>query len=213
MITLNSVPRLAISNQSSTNMYEKFLDKNPNSICQTVDDVFIAKYANVVSENIITLWKEVGFGMFCEGLFRIIEPNEYQAIIDDCYPMAGFGSATPFMTTVFGDIFAYVKDCRIGDYVVFVNVRYGTFRILSDKVDILFNIVLFNKGCLSSWFSLDEYPIIKSAKDIPALDECYGYVPALALGGKEAIDNIHILKTIPYIEMSLQSIGDLKRVQ
>lgn len=27
-------------------------------------------------------------------------------------------------------------------------------------------------------------------------------VPALALGGKEAIDNIHILKTIPYIEMS-----------
>ena len=33
------------------------------------------------------------------------------------------------------------------------------------------------------------------------------------LGGKEAIDNIHILKTIPYIEMSLQSIGDLKRVQ
>ena len=101
-------------------MYEKFLDKNPNSICQTVDDAFIAKYANVVSENIITLWKEVGFGMFCEGLFRIIEPNEYQAIIDDCYPMAGFGSATPFMTTVFGDIFAYVKDCRIGDYVVFV---------------------------------------------------------------------------------------------
>ena len=96
---------------------------------------------------------------------------------------------------------------------VFVNVRYGTFRILSDKVDILFNIVLFNKGCLSSWFSLDEYPIIKSAKGIPALDECYGYVPALALGGKEAIDNIHILKTIPYIEMSLQSIGDLKRVQ
>ena len=38
-------------------------------------------------------------------------------------------------------------------------------------------------------------------------------VSALALGGKEAIDNIHILKTIPYIEMSLQSIGDLKRVQ
>ena len=69
-------------------MYEKFLDKNPNSICQTVDDVFIAKYANVVSENIITLWKEVGFGMFCEGLFRIIEPNEYQAIILNINPVA-----------------------------------------------------------------------------------------------------------------------------
>lgn len=194
-------------------MYEKFLDKNLNSIRQTVDDAFIAKYANVVSENIITLWKEVGFGMFCEGLFRVVEPNEYQAIIDDCYPMTGFGSATPFMTTVFGDIFAYVKDCRIGDYVVFVNVRYGTFRILSDKVDILFNIIISNQGCLKSWFSLDEYPMIKSVKGIPALDECYGYVPILSLGGKETIDNINILKTIPYIEMVLQSIGDLKRVQ
>ena len=38
-------------------------------------------------------------------------------------------------------------------------------------------------------------------------------VSGIGIGGKKSIDNIHILKTIPYIEMSLQSIGDLKRVQ
>ena len=30
-------------------MYEKFLDKSLNSTRQTVDDTFIAKYANAVS--------------------------------------------------------------------------------------------------------------------------------------------------------------------
>ena len=159
-------------------MYEKFLDKSLNSTRQTVDDTFIAKYANAVSEKIIELWKEVGLGTFCDGLFRIINPDKYQTIVDDSYPLYEYETVTPFMTTVFGDIFAYVKNPVIGDYVVFINVRYGTFKILSENVDILLNVVIFNKSCLESWFSLNKYPMIKSEKDVPTLDECYGYVPA-----------------------------------
>ena len=34
-------------------MYDKFLDKSLNSTRQTIDDTFIAKYANAVSEQII----------------------------------------------------------------------------------------------------------------------------------------------------------------
>lgn len=68
------------------------------------------------------------------------------------------------MTTVFGDIFAYVKNPVIGNYVVFINERYGTFKILSENVDILLNVVIFNKSCLESWFSLNKYPMIKSER-------------------------------------------------
>ena len=78
-------------------MYEKFLDKSLNSTRQTVDDTFIAKYANVVSEKIIELWKEVGLGTFCDGLFRIIAPDEYQTIIEDSYPLYEYETATPFI--------------------------------------------------------------------------------------------------------------------
>ena len=53
-------------------MYEKLLDKSLNSTRQMADAAFIAQYANVVSEKIIELWKEVGLGTFCDGLFRII---------------------------------------------------------------------------------------------------------------------------------------------
>lgn len=75
-------------------MYEKFLDKSLNSTRQTVDDTFIAKYANAVSEKIIELWKEVGLGTFCDGLFRIINPNKYQTIVDDSYPLYEYETVT-----------------------------------------------------------------------------------------------------------------------
>ena len=83
-------------------MYEKFLDKSLNSTRQTVDDTFIAKYANAVSEKIIELWKEVGLGTFCDGLFRIINPDKYKTIVDDSYPLYEYETVTPFMSTVFG---------------------------------------------------------------------------------------------------------------
>lgn len=194
-------------------MYDKFLDKSLNSTRQTIDDTFIAKYANAVSEQIIELWKEVGLGTFCDGLFRIINPDKYKTIVDDSYPLYEYETATPFMTTVFGDIFAYVKNHVIGDYVVFINIRYGTFKILSENIDILLNIVIFNKSCLENWFLLNEYNTIKEVKAMPKIDECYGYVPALVAGGKDCIDNIQIVKIAPYIDTVIQLMGDLKRIR
>ena len=195
-------------------MFEKFLERSGNSIkLEEFSEDYIRQYNNLVSEKLISFWRIAGIGIYCNGLFRTIIPNDYQYIIEECYPMYDYETVTPFMITVFGDIFAYVKNPVIGNYVVFINVRYGTFKILSENVDILLNVVIFNKSCLESWFSLNKYPMIKSEKGVPALDECYGYVPALASGGIESIDSIKILKAIPYIEMSLQFIGDLKRVR
>ena len=53
-------------------MYEKFLDKNPSSICQTVDDAFIAKYANVVSENISHFGKKLDLECFARDYLGLL---------------------------------------------------------------------------------------------------------------------------------------------
>jgi hypothetical protein len=193
-------------------MFEKFLAKSVNSIkLGSIDEEFISQYQHRVSSNLILLWKEISIGIYCDGLFKIVKPDEFQEIVDECYPMDGFGFVTPFMVTAFGDIFAYVKDCRIDDYVVFINVRYGTFKILSDNIEVLINMIIFNKGCLESWFSLEKYEIIKKLKGSPDIDECYGYVPALVAGGQNSIDNIQIVKIIPYIDILIQLTGNLKR--
>lgn len=56
-------------------MYEKFLEKNINSIRQTVDDAFIAKYSDLSYPKLTALWQEVRLGSYCKGLLKIINPS------------------------------------------------------------------------------------------------------------------------------------------
>lgn len=52
-------------------MYERFLELNTGYTQQTVNDAFIAQYADIAPESLTTLWEEVGLGIFCNGLSRI----------------------------------------------------------------------------------------------------------------------------------------------
>ena len=163
-------------------MYENFLEKNINSIRQTVDDAFIAKYADLSYPELTTLWQEVGLGSYCNGMLKIINPSDYQDVLNTCYIMDYDKSFLPFMCTAFGDVFAYVKNSRLKNYIVYLNVRYGTYLILPD------NLVLL----------------------APGFDECFGYSPLLAMGGSESMDNVRIVKALPYIDISTQTIGRFK---
>lgn len=122
-------------------MYEKFLERNTGCISQTVDDAFIAQYAGIAPQSLIALWKEAGLGMFCDGLFRIINPEEFQFFADEYNSDSFNKTVLPFMVTAFGDTFVYVDNAIIGDYVMYINMRYGTEKILSN------NIELHSKDC------------------------------------------------------------------
>ena len=104
-------------------MYEKFLEKNLNSIRQAVDDTFIAKYADLSYPELTTLWQEVGLGSYCDGMLKIINPSDYQEVLNSCYVMDYDKSFLPFMCTAFGDVFAYVKNPKLNNYIVYLNVR------------------------------------------------------------------------------------------
>ncbi|MCJ2379810.1 DUF1851 domain-containing protein [Parabacteroides sp. AGMB00274] len=192
-------------------MYEKFLEKNLNSIRQSVDDTFIAKYADLSYTELTTLWQEVGLGSYCDGMLKIINPSDYQYVLNSCYVMEYYKSFLPFMCTAFGDVFAYVKNPKLNNYIVYLNVRYGTYLILPDNLTVLLNKIIFNQSFLKGWFDLENYPVIQEKLGTPNIDECFGYSPLLAMGGSENFENIEIVKTLPYIDISTQTIGRFKR--
>lgn len=194
-------------------MYERFLEQNTCCTRQTVNDAFIAKYADTAPKELIALWQEVGLGIFCNGLFRVINPADYQEFVDEYYQREYNEGAIPFMVTAFGDSFVYVNNPTVGDYVIYINVRYGTEKILSNNIALLLNKCVFNKSILEAWFKVERYAEIKDKVGLPQLDECLGYVPALALGGTETDEHIQILKTVPYIEIIAQSIGEFERIR
>ncbi|WP_418696631.1 GAD-like domain-containing protein [Bacteroides sp.] len=194
-------------------MYERFLEQNTGCTRQTVHDAFLAKYADTVPKELIALWQEVGLGIFCNGLFRVINPADYQEFVDEYFQREYNEGAIPFMVTAFGDLFVYVNNHIVGDYVIYINVRYGTDKILSNNIALLLNKYVFNESTLKAWFKVERYAEIKDKVGLPQLDECLGYVPALALGGTENDEHIQILKTVPYIEIIAQSIGEFERIR
>lgn len=191
-------------------MYEIFLEKNLNSIRQAVDDTFIAKYADMSYAGLTTLWQEAGLGSYCNGMLKIINPSDYQDALNPCYVMDYDKSFLPFMCTAFGDVFAYVKNPKLNNYIVYLNIRYGTYLILPDNLAALLNKIIFNQSFLKGWFDLENYSVMQEKLGTPDFDECFGYSPLLTMGGSENLENIKIVKTLPYIDINTQTIGRFK---
>ena len=192
-------------------MYEKFLSQNMECERQVADDAFLAKYANTAPKELITLWQEVGFGTFYNGLFRLLPPEEFIFWNDAYIGESGqIKPQIPFMITVFGDIFVWVYDtCLNESYVAYINIRRGTWKIGASNIKILINVRILSNTCIKM-FDLEMFPALVSKLGRLAEDECYGYVPALALGGDNDIDKVERVKYVPYIDLICQSLGDFE---
>lgn len=193
-------------------MYEELLSRNIDCARQIADDAFLTKYASKAPKELITLWQEVGLGIFCNGLFRIVSPDDYQDFVNTYIEDREkyFEYLLPFMTTAFGDIFVWVKDIfQNREYVIFINVRSGDWNIVTSRMDLLFSLYIVSEECLKRIFELkvSDFRKLVERLGLPAEDECYGYVPALALGGSKSLDNIQVVKMLPYIDMIAQMIG------
>lgn len=195
-------------------MFERFLENSINSEkVKDITDVNINQYKKNAPDSLINLWEEAGFGIYCDGLFRIIPPSDYQDIVDNIYDRDYNIASIPFLTTAFGDIFAYIKNEQFGNHVVFFNMRYGTYQIFTDNLNLLFNVFLLKVDSLEFRYKLGLYQQVKKMLGIPKYDECYAYVPALVLGGEDKVKNIQITKALPYIDIITQSIDEFKRFE
>lgn len=193
-------------------MYEKFLSLNTECARQAVDKAFIAKYANIAPKELVTLWQEVGLGIFCNGVFRIVSPDDYQDFVDTYIEDKEryFEYSLPFMTTAFGDVFVWVKDIfQNREYAIFINVRSGNWSIITSRIDLLFSLYMADEKWLKKFFDLKvtDFSKLTDKLGIPKVDECFGYVPALALGGSKSLKNVQIVKMLPYIDIIAQTIG------
>lgn len=188
-------------------MYEEFLNNNESALRFDADATIIAKYLNKAPNQLTCLWEEVGFGIFCNGLFRIINPENYQPFVDEYFASKDDNYRIPFMITAYGDLFVWINNTRhIGNHILYINMRYGTYQFLGDESSFepILNFLVFEPDTIDDYFRLKGYNRIRENMGVPAMDECFAYVPALVLGGKEADKNIQIVKILPYIEIIAQ---------
>ena len=74
---------------------------------QDVDEELIKKYKDDLPEDILTIWKDYGFGSFYNGFLKVINPLDYSEFVEKTFFRK---DSIPIMTTGTGEIIAWVAN-------------------------------------------------------------------------------------------------------
>ena len=162
----------------------------------------IKKYSSTLPKTLIEIWKSQGLGTIMDGYLKIINPDEYDEVFKDSY----FASdvAIPIIVTAFGDIITWEEN----KYVGIVQYRYGKSDLMIKRFDI-FLMLLKDNSFTKKFFNLEMYKDAVSLYGTPNYDECFGFVPILAIGGSEKVDNLKIVKTKEHIALINELAGPI----
>lgn len=162
----------------------------------------IINYSGIVPVELLTAWEKHGFGSILKGYLRFINPDAYKLLLDMSYFRAAV--SIPILVTAFGDIITWEEN----KYIAIIRYKYGEFNILSSGFDFFFED-LQDPYFLNKYFELDKYIEAVNVHGKPGMDECFGYIPLLGLGGNECVENIQIVKLKEHIELITQLVGSI----
>ena len=164
-----------------------------------IDADIIEKYRSRVSDEIIEMWNEYGEGSFCNGYFRIVNPDDYAELLQESYFKGA--AVVPLFVTSFGDVIVYDED-----YVTCIYFREHDFRVMNKGLKLFFRYLKVD-GFKNDYLDIKLYEEAKEKFGALKSDESYCFVPILPLGGKKNVKNLEIGKTREHIELITQMAG------
>lgn len=174
-------------------------------LCQRgfeMKEELVQKYKSVLPDGLIEIWQNCGRGSLLDGYLRIINPDEYHALLKKTYFRGEI--SIPILITAFGDIITIEE----GQYIGMVKYKNGNCTIIAKSFE-RFMKNITDEYFLEKYFQIPHF--IEAVKKLGKLeyDECFGYVPLLGLGGSEKIDNLSIVKIKEHIEIIAQLMGKI----
>lgn len=86
-----------------------------------VNEEMIKKFKELLPEELIEVWIKYGFGSVLNGYLKIINPDEYQDVINSSYFRSSV--AIPIFCTAYGDIITWEEK----RYLRMIKYNKGTF--------------------------------------------------------------------------------------
>ena len=83
------------------------------------------KYETILPYELMEIWKNYGFGTLLNGYLRVINPDEYQALLNETYFRGEI--SIPIIATAFGDIITLEEK----QYIGMVKYIKGDFVIIA----------------------------------------------------------------------------------
>lgn len=169
-----------------------------------VDEVILEKYKNILPDEFLEIWKKYGFGTILNGYIKIVNPMDYQDILDASYFVASV--SIPIMVTAFGDIITWEKNT----FIKSVKYKNGTLKGIAASFRYFWGDLITSNRFKREIFEFDKYAEALKMKGPLEFDECYGYVPLLGLGGSEEVSNLSKVKIREHILLITELVGRIE---
>lgn len=160
----------------------------------------VSKYEAILPDELTRIWRDYGFGSMYSGYIKVINPEEYQELLNETYFRGT--SSVPIFATAFGDIITLEE----GQYIGMVKYKDGNFVMLAKNFK-RFMQNLADDYFWEKYFQIFQYEEAVKKLGEPEHDECFGYVPLLGLGGSEKADNLNKVKIKEHIELISIMVG------
>ena len=203
------------------NTIQQFIQRNQHTYVKYSDapKEVIEKYRNIYQgqsyfpEELIWIWENMGFGVYEDGFLQIVNPDEYEFVFE--YIDKLLEPTVVWGVTALGDLLVWEGNDNWtiapdeGNRIDLIDVSNLDNKVLGGAIDVDLNILLGDEDDLIDFYNAKPYLQIKGK--LPKLEygQCYGYVPALALGGTKSNKNLKVVDTKSYIDIIGQSVGKI----
>lgn len=159
----------------------------------------IEKYKDQVPEELIQVWKEHGLGTFLNGYLKVVNPDDYDDLLKESYFRGNI--ALPIFVTAFGDIITWEEGAYVGIVQYIIQDAHIVIKRLAHFLNFL------DDEYILRYFDLELYRQAVAKHGELAYDQCFGFVPLLAMGGTKDVDHMDKVKVFEHIFLMYQLTG------
>lgn len=175
--------------------------KDFNKVADMPQDV-INKYRDHVPTELFQIWQEDGLGTFLDGYLKVINPDDYSELVKETYFRGEV--SIPIFVTAFGDVITVEEQKYLG----FVKYKNGDFDIFTENLQ-YFLEDLPDKGFQDDYFELPLYQEAVEKHGELDYNQCFGFVPLLALGGFKDTEHLDKVKIREHLLLITQLVGGI----
>lgn len=178
---------------------------------------FISQYKHTFPEYLFYIWEKLGFASFEHGGFWLVNPIDYEDIVELCLKDTDFTQYDEFYTigrSAFGNLYLIGKNTRSKLTLDIIDLQiYPTLRKNENNTEIeflrSFLSMLTMKGSKKAIDVYDKNEKLLFDRCLTNLgelknNEIYAFEPPAVLGGQEVIENMKKVDLFQYIPFVAQ---------
>lgn len=166
----------------------------------SMPETVINKYGSQVPIELRRIWEEDGIGTFVDGYLKVINPDDYSALVQSTYFRGD--NSIPIFVTAFGDIVIYTQN----GFIDIVYYRNQDFEVVGKKMSHFLNFIK-DKDFQNDYFDIILFQDAVKKYGNLTYQQCFGFVPLLALGGTKSVDNLEKVNISEHLSILTQLTG------